>query len=87
MYDYTIEPDEPDAYSSTDANEIYHDDQFFKESEAIPPAPKVHGGLAAFGTTNATIGHPNGIKHNSENFDDMMFEGNFLHFCPISCED
>lgn len=73
MYDYTTEPDEPIIYSSTEANEIYHDDQYFRESEAIPPAPKLHVGLENVGTINTTVGQ--GIKFNAASFDDAIFEG------------
>lgn len=72
-YDYTTETDEPIVYSSTETNEIYHDDQFFRESEAIPPAPKVHGGLANVGSANTTSDL--GIKYNAASIDDTVIEG------------
>lgn len=76
-YDYSLELDEPSVYASTETNEIYHDDQFYKESEAIPPAPKVHGGLANVGTVNTTVGQ--GMTYDRANkFDDTMFEGSDL---------
>ncbi|KAJ6634771.1 Protein eva-1 like C, partial [Pseudolycoriella hygida] len=72
VYDFTMETDEPLVYSSTEPNVIYHDDQFFRESEAIPPAPKVYGGLANVGSVNTTIGQ--GIKHSNEGVDETIFE-------------
>lgn len=42
IFESTNEPDEPlrnDLEDSDDDN-LYEDDQFYKESEAIPPAPK-----------------------------------------------
>ncbi|XP_037050211.1 uncharacterized protein LOC119084366 [Bradysia coprophila] len=72
IYDQTAEQDEPAIYASTETNEIYHEDQFFRESEAIPPAPKLHGGLANVKTFNATIGQ--GVEYNQASFDDTLFE-------------
>ncbi|XP_055375083.1 protein eva-1-like isoform X3 [Condylostylus longicornis] len=53
-YDTTPEPDEPQqAELDLDQDELYDEDQFYKESEAIPPAPKLQGGLP-----NNPVGHP-----------------------------
>lgn len=72
MYDDSTEPDEPIINSSTETNEIFHEDQFFRESEAIPPAPKVHGGLANVKLFNASIGQ--GVQYNQASFDDQASE-------------
>lgn len=62
--------------------EIYHDDQFFRESEAIPPAPKLGAekvpGGPNVGSANATIG--NGMKYDTGVSDDTFFEGRTFKF-------
>lgn len=46
-FDYSVEPDEP-AHVDPDLNQddLYDEDQFYRESEAIPPAPKLHRELS-----------------------------------------
>lgn len=56
QFDASIEPDEP---HQTDVKEptqddIYDEDQFYRESEAIPPAPKLHRELATSDTPTAS---------------------------------
>lgn len=49
VYDSASEQDEPDQMEldgSVDADELYDDDQFYRESEAIPPEPKLQGDLS-----------------------------------------
>lgn len=46
LYDIQPELDEPNQENLADLNELYDDDQFYKESEAIPPAPKLQGGIS-----------------------------------------
>lgn len=46
MYDSATEKDEPDQMEldgNMDPDELYDDDQFYRENEAIPPAPKLQG--------------------------------------------
>lgn len=46
VYDSAYESDEPDQMeldATIDPDEIYDDDQFYRENEAIPPAPKLQG--------------------------------------------
>lgn len=44
VYDSASEVDEPEQLElDQDPDEIYDDDQFYRESEAIPPAPKLQG--------------------------------------------
>lgn len=47
LFDYSVEPDEP-AHVDPDLNQddLYDEDQFYRESEAIPPAPKLHRELS-----------------------------------------
>lgn len=46
-YDTSPEPDEPQQSEfDIDQDELYDEDQFYKESEAIPPAPKLQGGFS-----------------------------------------
>lgn len=42
-FDTTPEPDEPQQ-GDHDEDDLYDDDQFYRENEAIPPAPKLQGG-------------------------------------------
>lgn len=46
-FDYSNEPDEP-HHVDMDINQddLYDEDQFYRESEAIPPAPKLHRELS-----------------------------------------
>ncbi|XP_055306897.1 protein eva-1 [Sitodiplosis mosellana] len=47
QFDASIEPDEPQQIDmDQDQDDLYDEDQFFRESEAIPPAPKLHRELA-----------------------------------------
>ena len=47
-YESTPEADEPlQTDIEQDQDDLYDDDQFYKESEAIPPAPKLQGDLAS----------------------------------------
>lgn len=46
-FDTPPEPDEPQQNDiDHDHDELYDDDQFYKEPEAIPPEPKLQGDLA-----------------------------------------
>ncbi|KPU72700.1 uncharacterized protein Dana_GF26810, isoform D [Drosophila ananassae] len=46
-YETLPEPDEPkQSEVDLDEDEIYDEDQFYKESEAIPPSPKLQGAVA-----------------------------------------
>lgn len=46
VYDTATESDEPDLLD-TDAepDEVYDDDQYYRENEAVPPAPKLQSDL------------------------------------------
>lgn len=49
VYDSATEQDEPDQMEldgNMDPDELYDDDQFYRENEAIPPAPKLQGDLS-----------------------------------------
>lgn len=46
VYDSASEQDEPDQMEldgGMDQDELYDDDQYYRENEAIPPAPKLQG--------------------------------------------
>lgn len=46
-FDYSNEPDEPHQVDmDQNQDELYDEDQFYRESEAIPPAPKLHRELS-----------------------------------------
>lgn len=44
-FDYSNEPDEP-LDPELNKDDLYDEDQFYRESEAIPPAPKLHRELS-----------------------------------------
>lgn len=47
QFDASIEPDEPQQIDmDQNQDDLYDEDQFYRESEAIPPAPKLHRELA-----------------------------------------
>lgn len=47
QFDASIEPDEPQQIDmEQNQDDLYDEDQFYRESEAIPPAPKLHRELA-----------------------------------------
>lgn len=47
QFDEKIEPDEPHQIDmDQNQDDLYDEDQFYRESEAIPPAPKLHRELA-----------------------------------------
>lgn len=57
-YETAPESDEPQQTDlDLDQDELYDEDQFYKESEAIPPAPKIQGANVGrsfdFDTSNA----------------------------------
>ena len=50
-FDYSTEPDEPQHIDlEQNQDDLYDEDQFYRESEAIPPAPKLHRELSNTGT-------------------------------------
>lgn len=57
QFDASIEPDEPQQTDAKEQNQddFYDEDQFYRESEAIPPAPKLHRELA---TSETPTGEP-----------------------------
>lgn len=47
QFDERVEPDEPQQIDmDQNQDDLYDEDQFYRESEAIPPAPKLHRELA-----------------------------------------
>lgn len=47
QFDERVEPDEPHQIDmDQNQDDLYDEDQFYRESEAIPPAPKLHRELA-----------------------------------------
>lgn len=44
-FDYSTEPDEP-IDPDLNKDDLYDEDQFYRESEAVPPAPKLQRELA-----------------------------------------
>lgn len=46
QYDYSTEPDETHQIDLDHNDDLYDEDQFYRESEANPPAPKLQRELA-----------------------------------------
>lgn len=46
QYDYSLEPDETHQIDLEHNDDLYDEDQFYRESEANPPAPKLQRELA-----------------------------------------
>lgn len=51
QFDASVELDEPQQIDmDQNQDDLYDEDQFYRESEAIPPAPKLHRELATSDT-------------------------------------
>lgn len=58
QFDASVEPDEPQQIDmDQNQDDLYDEDQFYRESEAIPPAPKLHRELAT-SDTPTVLGDP-----------------------------
>lgn len=58
QFDASVEQDEPQQIDmEQNQDELYDEDQFYRESEAIPPAPKLHRELAT-SDLPTSIGEP-----------------------------
>ncbi|XP_063695680.1 protein eva-1-like isoform X2 [Culicoides brevitarsis] len=79
-YDSAPEPDEPQQIDlEQDQDDLYDDDQFYRENEAIPPAPKLSNKnkfsdistvatLAGFDIIDRIKGDDNNLEENQEKF-------------------
>ncbi|XP_075147091.1 uncharacterized protein LOC142221302 isoform X2 [Haematobia irritans] len=88
-YETAPEPDEPQQSElDLDQDELYDEDQFYKEGEAIPPAPKLQGAIpnAAYPfdfnmrpNEPTTTLMPSILSHNDNNLEDFIgkTEGDF----------
>lgn len=54
-YNYPLETDEHNQQEPTYENELDDDDQHYKETEAIPPAPKIQGRIPRTDQKNNTF--------------------------------
>lgn len=83
-FDTPPEPDEPQNDVVQDHDELYDDDQFYKEPEAIPPEPKLQGDLAKDRTKDlpadivSVHSVPSSVRPPLRNRDDSTLEGEFL---------
>lgn len=82
-FDTPPEPDEPQNDVVQDHDELYDDDQFYKEPEAIPPEPKLQGDIAKNRAKDLTpdivSAHnvPSSVRPPLRNRDDSTLEGEF----------
>lgn len=85
-YDSPSEADEPQQSDlEHDPDELYDDDQFYKESEAIPPAPKLQGDLVTKDRQpeNPSISLVSSIRPPLRARDESSLEGECLGFVNI----
>lgn len=85
-YDTPPEPDEPQQNDiDHDHDELYDDDQFYKEPEAIPPEPKLQGDLAKDRSSDSIPSinsiQPSSVHPPMRNRDDSTLEGKL---CQLS---
>lgn len=58
-YDFAPEPDEPQQVEVyQDQDDLYDEDQFYRESEAFPPAPKLSSDLSKTSKTDIPLIEP-----------------------------
>ncbi|XP_031626186.1 uncharacterized protein LOC116342639 [Contarinia nasturtii] len=59
QFDASVEPDEPQQIDmDQNQDDLYDEDQFYRESEAIPPAPKLHRELATSSDMPTSLSEP-----------------------------
>lgn len=75
------EPDEPHQTDlEQDQDDLYDDDQFFKETEAIPPAPKLQGDISKIRpSVIPNVITSNNIETHLRSKDDSALEGMYAN--------
>jgi len=86
-YDSLPEVDEPQQSAlDQDQDDLYDEDQFYRESEAIPPSPKLQGALnkeqnpSNKSTPTTILHHPTSIVPFLKTSDDTNLEGKYYFF-------
>lgn len=79
QFDASVEPDEPQQIDmDQNQDELYDEDQFYRESEAIPPAPKLHRELATSDTSTIIDEPSTSANPPMRSRDSSQLEGNFV---------
>lgn len=85
QFDASIEPDEPQQIDmDQNQDDLYDEDQFYRESEAIPPAPKLHRELATSDMPTSLSEPSSSVNPPLRSRDSNQLEGMNLHFFPFS---
>lgn len=83
-YDTSPEPDEPQQHDADDLDNLYDDDQFYRENEAIPPAPKLLGGPSKNRLLEiSTISSLGGFDFPGRHRNDQNLEGQLVCFFAL----
>lgn len=84
QFDASIEPDEPQQIDmDQNQDDLYDEDQFYRESEAIPPAPKLHRELATSDMPTSLSEPSSSVNPPLRSRDSNQLEGN-LHSQHVS---
>lgn len=84
QFDASIEPDEPQQIDmEQNQDDLYDEDQFYRESEAIPPAPKLHRELATSDMPTSLSEPSSSVNPPLRSRDSNQLEGNYSHFYAI----
>lgn len=79
QFDASVEPDEPQQIDmDQNQDELYDEDQFYRESEAIPPAPKLHRELATSDTSTIIDEPSTSANPPMRSRDSSQLEGNLV---------
>lgn len=82
QFDASVEPDEPQQIDmDPNQDDLYDEDQFYRESEAIPPAPKLHRELAT-SDMPTSLGEPSSsVNPPLRSRDSNQLEGKTFRHC------
>lgn len=80
QFDASVEPDEPQQIDmDQNQDDLYDEDQFYRESEAIPPAPKLHRELATSDMPTSLSEPSSSVNPPLRSRDSNQLEGMNLH--------
>lgn len=78
QFDASVEPDEPQQIDmDPNQDDLYDEDQFYRESEAIPPAPKLHRELATSDMPTSLSEPSSSVNPPLRSRDSNQLEGEF----------
>lgn len=84
QFDASIEPDEPHQIDmDQNQDDLYDEDQFYRESEAIPPAPKLHRELATSDMPTSLSEPSSSVNPPLRSRDSNQLEGMFLSVLSV----